>query len=86
MKLNITILATIVFFSLAGFAAETEQGAIPQKPACCLKAEAKGKQCKKACCQAAAKEGKICERCLKKEQRKKDKNAEKPAEPAQQPQ
>jgi len=85
MKLYITLIAAIVSLSLTGFAAETEQVPAPQKPACCLKAEAKGKQCQKACCQAAAKEGKVCESCLKKGHKKKDKAIEKSAEPTPEP-
>ncbi len=84
MKQYITILALVVSFSLTGFAADPAPETAPQKPACCLKAEAKGKQCKKACCQAAAKEGKVCEHCLKKGHGKKDKKGDKAPEQAPQ--
>jgi len=86
MKIYITIIAALVSFSLTGFSEEAQPGAAPQKPACCLKAEAKGKQCQKACCQAAAKEGKVCEHCLKKGHKKKDKQADKAPEPTPQAQ
>ncbi|MDD3180102.1 MAG: hypothetical protein PHQ04_07075 [Opitutaceae bacterium] len=47
--------------------------AAPQKPACCQKAEQKGKKCEKRCCVTAAREGKACGKCLAKENEKQGK-------------
>lgn len=79
MKQIYLTIALFVSISLSGVVAakaQTAQPAAPDKPACCQKAEAKGKSCHKACCMEAAKEGKVCEKCLKKGHKKNGKKAE----------
>lgn len=67
--------------ALCAFAAETQTPdttttpAPVEKPACCVRAEKKGKTCQNPCCVAAAKEGKVCEKCPKKGHGKKKKHA-----------
>ena len=41
------------------------------KPTCCEKAKAEGKECTHACCVKAAKDGKVCEKCNPKKEEKK---------------
>ncbi len=71
MKAIRLIIASLFAGALCAFAAEPQAPATTttpapvEKPACCVRAEKKGKTCKNPCCVAAAKEGKVCEKCLK---------------------
>ncbi len=85
MKSIRLIIVALFAGALCAFAAEpqapaaapetTVAPAVVEKPACCLRAEKKGKTCKNPCCVAAAKEGKVCEKCLKSGHGKKKKKA-----------
>ena len=69
MNKIIALTTAFLISTLSAFAAETTPPSttVPtEKPACCQRAEKKGKTCTNACCVAAAKEGKVCEKCLKK--------------------
>jgi hypothetical protein len=58
IKLLSVLIATVVAIGLSAGVALADQS-------CCVKAQAKGKDCAHPCCVEAHKDGKVCEKCQK---------------------